>query len=1134
MKTSLRRRWLSLALALVLALALAPGALAAEPEIRLTANGSTFTDKLPDQDPGVTVPLTAALANVTDTNAVNSATFVWSSDNTSVADVAYTGDGKSAQLRTASPGVANITVRESRNAAPQVRFTVTVSGIAIVTPSIDITENEARKLVDGTANPSGTCDFIRYGAAAPESGGGVVTASISSAKPNFVRATGSSWDGLTVDGIQEGVAIVTIRATVGGVSYTGDITVNVASNQADNLYASASASDPLRLATLEGQIAAQCSAIIPDGKLQSVSGLSVETNQGTLYLDYRSPDNPGSGVGSSLTYYASGEPRGPYLSDITFVPNASYTGEKAYITFTGSTQTGRTFKGRIVVTLEEANTDVPITSAPESPTQLSGTLFSSVCQEKTGSPLSYVTFTLPPASQGALYEGYVDANNYTAKVGPTTQYRPADLSRVSFVPAPGFVGTVRISYTGYSVSGGRFTGELVITISQGLDDGLVYNDNNLGYIALSAEDFAAFCANATGGQLDYVSFTLPPSSQGTLYEYWREGRVNTPASSRTLYYYRSEPRISSLTFVAASGFSGQVRIPFSGRNQRGIPFTGTLELHFQTTGAGDINYVCAPGSSVKLLNADFNALCQQMTGQRLHYIAFQSLPELTAGSLYHGRTSSGSMGTHVSREAKYYNNTTPYIANLSFWASSTFRGSAEIPFTGWSINGQSFNGLLVITSSQDAAGGSNSSYGGSTANQGATVSYTTTAQEAVLLSSVDFDTASRTVTNSALHYVRFTAPSSGEGILYFDYALADPPVPVSATDSLYSGGEVSLSRVSFLPAYGFSGVARIPFTAWSISGTQFEGTLEVTVREAATAGGIVRYATASKPVTFSAVDLLDSAGGRQPVSIRLNRLPDETAGKLYYQYVTPTQYSWMANTTTEYGLSDDPLASNLTFIPKAGFQGTVTIPYTAVCEDGTQYSSQILISVRAPSSSDHFRDLQGYSQEVLAAVDYLYSQSVVNGMSPGEFGPNLPIRRCDFCVMLYRAYQFLPGGAVPSFRDVPDTAYYAKAVDVLRSVGIINGTGENWFQPTATISRQDAALMVQRTLQAAGLSAADGSPSLLIPYRDGGDVAGYAQGAVACLIGRNLLPTANSTLAPRAALTRADMAVLLHRAMTTQ
>ena len=134
--------------------------------------------------------------------------------------------------------------------------------------------------------------------------------------------------------------------------------------------------------------------------------------------------------------------------------------------------------------------------------------------------------------------------------------------------------------------------------------------------------------------------------------------------------------------------------------------------------------------------------------------------------------------------------------------------------------------------------------------------------------------------------------------------------------------------------------------------------------------------------------------------------------------------------------------------------------------------------------------------------------------------------------MLSRAFQFNVGGSGGGFTDVPAGAYYASAVNDLYALGIVNGVGGGRFQPSATLSRQDAALMIQRTLNQAGIEIPDGNSAALAAYSDRGQVADYARGAVAGLAQLGLLPTRNSRLSPKANLTRADMALLLHRAMT--
>ena len=218
------------------------------------------------------------------------------------------------------------------------------------------------------------------------------------------------------------------------------------------------------------------------------------------------------------SYYYRTAARGPYIQDLTFVPNPSYTGEKAYIAFTaqGTDSAGatRTFKGKIEVTLTQEKTDLTVSTKRDTPLKLSSTLFSKSCQEQTGAPLSYVVFTLPPANQGSLYLGYKDEWDYASKVSANEQYKQKQLDDMTFVPAQGFVGTVTVSYAGYSASGSRYNGQLVIQVKQGLDDAITYNGD--GSVSFSRYDFEDFCRNETGRELSSVSFTPPPASQGKI------------------------------------------------------------------------------------------------------------------------------------------------------------------------------------------------------------------------------------------------------------------------------------------------------------------------------------------------------------------------------------------------------------------------------------------------------------------------------------------------------------------------------------------------------------------------------------------------------------------------------------------
>ena len=883
MKISTKRRLLALLTAIAITLTLIPAALAEDDDpppsgstgvptsLRLSSDEwssvpgqTTYNLTLePESSSDAGAVQIRALLEPSDDPEVQNLHVSWSSDNPSVARVTEVDNGHSARVYGVSPGEATITVSTGVEGGPEpCKINVTVSGIQLgesLASGIQVLENQTVDI----GQDSGEYFYTLFGNAKSEN-----------AKLSIVEVNGRSnvypivrGNTITLEGRQAGRVTMRLTVSANGKIYTAEFPVTVNSNdQTIEWTEGCSPAKPLKFSALEERIANKYKEVFPGGTLASVIGLSVPTAQGTLYLGYTSPEDTGAGAGTSSTYYYHTAATGPYIRDLTFVPKSTYVGEKAYIAFTAqgtdSSGTVRTFKGRIEVTLTQEKTDLTVFTKKDTPLKLSATQFSTACQEETGSPLSYVIFTLPPASQGALYTDYKDEWNYGSKVSANQQYNQKKLNDITFVPAKGFIGTVTISYAGYSISGSRYNGQLVIQVQQGLDDVITYTGD--GYVTFSRYNFDSFCQNATGRTLASVSFTLPPSSQGTLYYGWN-GAGGTAVTAETSY---SINQIDYLTFVAADSFHGIVRLPFTGVDRAGETFTGTVEIHIQSVGThrGDISYTCAAGESVKLVLSDFTALCQSLTGQRLHYISFQTLPDFNLGTLYHNRTSAKGMGTRVTTTTKYFNSATPYIANLSFWAADNFRGGVEIPFTGCSVNGETFTAVLYISNGEGAGSGT-----------AAAVRYSTSSGKAVTFSGKDFDEACRQATNSALNYLRFGLPSSGQGILYYDYRAGTTPTALSISTNLYLSGEVSVDKVTFVPASGFAGIATIPFSAVAIDGREYQGTVEVTVGSAAALGGLVRYETGGAPVRINASDIL-AAAGEQPSSLRLTGLPAASQG----------------------------------------------------------------------------------------------------------------------------------------------------------------------------------------------------------------------------------------------------------------
>lgn len=101
-----------------------------------------------------------------------------------------------------------------------------------------------------------------------------------------------------------------------------------------------------------------------------------------------------------------------------------------------------------------------------------------------------------------------------------------------------------------------------------------------------------------------------------------------------------------------------------------------------------------------------------------------------------------------------------------------------------------------------------------------------------------------------------------------------------------------------------------------------------------------------------------------------------------------------------------------------------------------------------------------------------YRAGLVTGVSETEFGTGRQISRQDMAVILSRIYTLSGGKAVITaapFADDGQIAAYAKeAVMTLCSAGVVNGVGDNRFDPEGTATRAEAAKMVYELLKAIG------------------------------------------------------------------
>jgi beta-glucosidase len=165
------------------------------------------------------------------------------------------------------------------------------------------------------------------------------------------------------------------------------------------------------------------------------------------------------------------------------------------------------------------------------------------------------------------------------------------------------------------------------------------------------------------------------------------------------------------------------------------------------------------------------------------------------------------------------------------------------------------------------------------------------------------------------------------------------------------------------------------------------------------------------------------------------------------------------------------------------------------------------------------------------AIKGLTEQGVITGTTSATYAPDQTIRRCDFVLMLWRAAGKPAASAPTTFTDVMQEEYYAAAVAWAESVAIAQGDGTGLFNPTGTLTREQAFTFLYRALDDLKIPYADALPDCLGAFSDRDSLSGYAVTPTATLVNMGVVSGAYGNLSPAVAITRAGMAKILFAAL---
>ncbi len=161
------------------------------------------------------------------------------------------------------------------------------------------------------------------------------------------------------------------------------------------------------------------------------------------------------------------------------------------------------------------------------------------------------------------------------------------------------------------------------------------------------------------------------------------------------------------------------------------------------------------------------------------------------------------------------------------------------------------------------------------------------------------------------------------------------------------------------------------------------------------------------------------------------------------------------------------------------------------------------------------------------AIDFVTRNNLMNGTGNGKFDPELSITRGMLVTVLYR----LSGATVTelsTFDDVASDSYYSNAIAWAEKNGIVNGIGNNLFDPDREIKREEMAIIFARYIKNMGVEIVEENDDLV--YADEGEISDYARDAVHEMRKAGLMNGKNeNSFDPVGSATRGEAATILMR-----
>ncbi|MGE4277385.1 MAG: beta strand repeat-containing protein, partial [Lawsonibacter sp.] len=166
------------------------------------------------------------------------------------------------------------------------------------------------------------------------------------------------------------------------------------------------------------------------------------------------------------------------------------------------------------------------------------------------------------------------------------------------------------------------------------------------------------------------------------------------------------------------------------------------------------------------------------------------------------------------------------------------------------------------------------------------------------------------------------------------------------------------------------------------------------------------------------------------------------------------------------------------------------------------------------------------------AVTFLAARGITTGTTATTFSPNMTLTRGQYVTLLLHAYGISADtNATDNFADAGNT-YYTGYLAAAKELGISSGTGDNMFAPDKAITRQEMLTMLYHALKVLDELPSGDSGKTLSDFSDTGDIANWAQDAMAFFVETGAISGNGGKLSPTDTTTRAELAQVLYNLLT--